>query len=278
MSRHFTLTTLSENSVLPGSARGLIAEHGLAILIGGREKTLFDTGQGKAVLHNASILGINLQDIDKIVLSHGHYDHTGGLKEVLKETGEVEVIAHPDILADKRARSRGREKYIGVPFTRDELEAVGARFTLKKGPIEVSRGILSTGEIERKTPFEDADERLFVNEGGRLVLDLLMDDQSLILDTSKGLVIVCGCAHSGIINTIEHAKALTGHNIYAVVGGIHLANASESCLEKTIHAFNALGVKRLELSHCTGMKAYMRFAREFGDGFGINSAGKKLEF
>jgi len=274
MSGRFRLTTLAENQVAPGSPRGMIAEHGLAVLIEGKEKVLFDTGQGRALMSNASVLGVDLSEIDRVVLSHGHYDHTGGLKELLKRTGGVEVVAHPDVFADKRARGR----HIGIPFKKGELEGLGASFTLIKGPVEIGKGISSTGEVKRKSTFEDIEKRLLVKKGTSLIPDPLLDDLSLLLDTREGLTVVCGCAHSGAINTLEHARSLTGKEVYAVVGGIHLAGAPEARLEKTIAAFKEMGVERLELSHCTGMNAYMRFAREFGGAFGINSAGKKLEF
>jgi 7,8-dihydropterin-6-yl-methyl-4-(beta-D-ribofuranosyl)aminobenzene 5'-phosphate synthase len=140
------LTTLSENT----ANYGFLAEWGLSILVEvDRLRILMDTGLSFSAVHNAQLMGIDLSTIDRIVLSHGHADHTGGLREVLKIKGEVEVIAHPDIWALKYVRrdEEKEEQYNGIPFSRVELESLGARFNLAKEPIHITEHIMTTGEI-----------------------------------------------------------------------------------------------------------------------------------
>jgi len=199
------LTTLSENTAGMGS---LMAEWGLSILVESEEiNILFDTGQSLSASHNADIMGIDLRLVDKIVLSHGHFDHTGGLKQALLRIGkDIEVIAHPDIWALKYAKRPERtEQYIGVPFTKESAETLGASFNLTKEPIWISENIVTSGEIPMITEYEKIDPVVYVKEKGELKPDPLWNDQALFLKSEKGLITIPGCAHRGIINTIRHA-------------------------------------------------------------------------
>lgn len=254
-----------------------MGEWGLSILIETDEANiLLDTGQSISASHNADILGIDLREIDKIVLSHGHYDHTGGLRQILlKMRGKVEVIAHPDIWSAKyRRRQNEADRYVGMLFTRLELESLGANFRLTTKPAKITENIMTTGEISMLTEFEEIDPNLFVNEDGNWQPDKLLDDQSVIISTELGLVVVLGCAHHGMINTLYHAQKLTGIKpIYAVLGGSHLITASEERTWLTIAALKDLGVQRLGLSHCTGSSKACLMAQEFGDKFFFNNAG-----
>ena len=270
------ITTLSENT----ANYGYIAEWGLSILVeveGAR--ILMDTGLSFSAVHNAQLMGIDLSTIDHIVLSHGHADHSGGLRDVLKIKGEVEVIAHPDIWVPKYVRRDGepREQYIGMPFTREELESLGARFKLVREPVHITEQVMTTGEIPMSSAYEEIGNNLFVKKAGMLHPDPLADDLALIIDTDFGLVVILGCAHRGIINTLRHAQNLTGKEVvYAAIGGTHLFRASEERLEKTIADLREIGIQRLGVSHCTGFRASARLAREFEDIFFLNNAGTKL--
>jgi len=272
------LTTLSENSV-GRVAPGLLGEWGLSILVEAEEQTiLMDTGAGVAALNNADVLGVDLKKVSRIVLSHGHYDHTGGLRKILARTGEVEIIAHPDIWAPKYARSpEGRERYIGIPFMREELESLGANFNLSRDPVWLSDRIVTTGEIPMTNDFETIDPQLYVKKGDTWQPDELRDDRALIIKTEEGLVVILGCAHRGAINTVKYAQELTGEErVYAVIGGMHLMVASEERILLTAAALRDLGVKRVGASHCTGLPAASLLAQQLGEVFIFNNAGAQI--
>lgn len=269
------ITTLSENTAGPG----MLAEWGLSVLVETDEqKVLLDTCAGISVPRNAPILGVDLSKIDRIVLSHGHYDHTGGLRDVLGTMGKrVEIIAHPDMWAAKQLRIGEQYVYIGIPFSREELEGLGASFTLSREPVWISDDIVTTGEIPMVTEYEEIDPVLYVKENDEFVPDPLLDDRALIIKTDNGLVVILGCAHRGVINTLYHAREVTGVDlIHTVIGGTHLVSATEERVLLTAAAFQELGVQRLGVSHCTGLPAAMILARELGEIFFFNNAGTRL--
>lgn len=271
------ITTLSENTAGLGNFLG---EWGLSILVEtGEVNVLLDTGKSISASHNADILGIDLSKIDKIVLSHGHSDHTGGLRQILtRMRKEVEIIAHPDMWAAKYARRQGEaDRYIGIPFQRQELESLGGSFNLTTKPIKITDNIMTTGEIPMVTDYEETDPDLFVKEATGWQPDKLLDDQALIINTEQGLVVILGCAHRGIVNTIYHAQQLTGvKQVHAVLGGSHLISASEERVWLTIAALRDLGVQRLGLCHCTGLSTSVLLAQEFGDSFFFNNTGTSI--
>jgi len=271
-----TLTTLSENT----AKYGFLAEWGLSILVEvDGLKILVDTGLSFSAVHNAQLMGINLSTIDRIVLSHSHPDHTGGLREVLKIKGEVEVIAHPDILTPKYVRrdEKSQERYIGIPFSREELENLGAHFRLETKPVYITNQIMTTGEIPMLSDYEDIGYNHFVKKDESLYPDYIDDDMALVIDTDFGLVVILGCAHRGIVNTLHHAQNLTGKElVYAVIGGTHLIHASEERIEKTIADLREMGIQRLGVSHCTGFRASARLYQEFEDIFFLNNAGTRI--
>ncbi len=273
------ITTLSENAVTVGM--GFLAEWGLSILVEIDDlKILLDTGQSVSTVHNANALGIDVSQIEKIVLSHGHYDHTGGLREVLTRTRkEMEIIAHPEVWTLKYGYNpnEGRYIYIGIPFQREDLESLGASFRLTPEPVWLNENVVTSGEIPMVNDYEKIDANLYIKEGKEFLPDPLRDDQALFIKTEQGLVVILGCAHRGVINTLHHAQKLTGIDvIHTVIGGTHLIRASEVQLELTIAELKAIGVQRLGVSHCTGMLPATRLALEFGEGFFFNNAGTRI--
>ena len=279
-----TVTTLVENTA---GVPTLYGEWGQSLLVEGDGlRILFDTGPSQHILDNAEKLGIDLSTIDKIVISHGHYDHTGGLESVLalvKGSGNrpegIEVIAHPDIFQEKYFHLKGLvTRDIGMPCARAELEALGARFNLSRDPVRLSENIMTTGEVQISVDYEQIDANLHVKDAEDYIPDLLADDLSMVIKTEKGLIILLGCGHRGLINTILHAQKITGVNqIYAVIGGTHLVSASKIQMDETIKALKNFKISKLGVSHCTGLKPGAILANEFSESFFFNSAGTKTE-
>ena len=277
-----TVTTLVENTV---GVPTLYGEWGQSLLVEADGlKILFDTGPSRHIIDNAQKLSVDLSTIDKIVLSHGHYDHTGGLKDVLsliRDSGKhpdgIEIIAHPDIFQEKHFYIKGlAAKSIGVPGTRAELEALGARFNLSGDPVAVADNIMTTGEVQISTDYEQIDATLHIKDDDNFIPDRLADDLGLIIKTEKGLIILLGCGHRGLINTILHAQKITGvEQIYAVIGGTHLISANKTQMDETVKALRNFNITRLGVSHCTGLKSGAILAHEFEGVFFFNSAGTK---
>lgn len=275
------LTTLCENTA---GKLGFTGEWGLSILIEHKETTLLlDTGLSDSIISNSRSAGVDLNAIDKVVLSHGHKDHTGGLRAYLEATvGETQIIAHPHIWQKKYSvrpeASKDRPHFIGIPYIKEEFEYLGARFHLSREPIWLNAEIVTTGEVPMVTAFEKVDENLYVQTEKGMMPDPLWDDQALVIKTSKGLVIVLGCAHHGMINTLIRAREITGvEPIYMVIGGTHLLRATKETLQKTIEKLEELGVERIGVSHCTGMSAAMTLAQRFENNFFFNHTGRVVE-
>ncbi|MGQ9631292.1 MAG: MBL fold metallo-hydrolase [bacterium] len=269
------ITTLMDNT----ARSNLVGEHGFAALVEANgERILFDAGQSSLTLWNATRLGIDLKGIEKIVLSHGHYDHTGGLPDILAATKGARVFAHPDIFNPKYHIDKdGKRRYVGVPHVRKFLEGLGADFSLSKEPITIGGGILTTGEVARDPEFESLGDGLWEEREGELVKDRLTDDQSLIVESDKGLVVILGCAHAGIVNILSQVSKTTGERkIHAVLGGMHLAGAKAEHIDDVIEALKGFDIDRIGISHCTGTLASIMLFNTFGDRVFFNNTGETL--
>ncbi len=276
---HLKVTTLAENTT---AKAGTLAEHGLSMLVETDGLcVLLDTGQTSTAVHNARVLGVDLSRIEHIVLSHGHFDHTGGLKTVLAAIGHTVAVHALTPVWNPRYVSRKGEKtrYTGLPHVREELEALGAVFHLTEGPAAIVRDVLATGPVPRRTSFEQLDADLLVKTSTSWAQDQVPDDQALVVKTPRGLVVLLGCAHSGIVNTLTWAREVAQEErIFAVLGGTHLGPASSEQLEETIDALRGFDIERIGVSHCTGLPAAARLASEFGDRFFFNNVGTVTEW
>ncbi|MDM5213215.1 MBL fold metallo-hydrolase [Peribacillus sp. NJ4] len=261
-------TVLSENSVF--SNLGAIAEHGWSVFLEtDHGNYLFDTGQGKALLNNAKVFKKDLTSIKGIILSHHHIDHTGGLLAAVKavEAKTVDVFAHPDLFKEGYLVRMGY-KYIGVPFSRVDLESYGANFKFNTEFTEIAPNVYLTGEVPRLSDFEHGDTDIVQQTEEGYIQDQVMDDQSIIIKTEKGLFVILGCSHAGIVNILNYAVQKTGENrIHTVIGGTHLWCVSDEQKEKSIQALKELNIERLGVSHCTGFEVSMSLAQEFGQKF-----------
>jgi 7,8-dihydropterin-6-yl-methyl-4-(beta-D-ribofuranosyl)aminobenzene 5'-phosphate synthase len=271
MLQDLRLIIVVENSASLDNS-SLWAQHGLSIFLElnfGSEsmKLLWDTGASSEVmLHNADALDLDLCHLDLICLSHGHYDHTGGLMGVLqRRNGRVCILAHPDIFLPK-LKERPTLQYIGPPFTRTQAEAAGAIMLDCRSPLDVAPGVMSTGEVARLESFEKV-EGFWTVKDGQYCEDSIPDDQALAINLpGKGLVVITGCAHSGIINTIRHAQKITGvEELHAVIGGFHLMGADEKRINATAKALQNLDPAIVRPGHCTGQKAVCRLQEALGE-------------
>jgi len=256
------ITVVVENTA---GGRGLLGEHGLSFWIElNGKRVLFDTGQGHVLLNNARRLGIRLDRIDAVALSHGHYDHTGGLGDVLRSTRATTVYAHPDALEAKYARDPdGSARDVGMQGLDEQMIRDMAELVLVDGPTEVCSGLYLTGPVSRTTDFEDTGGAFFKNRTCTEP-DPLVDDQAAFIETQVGTVVVLGCAHAGVINTLRHIQTLTGNRpAHTVIGGMHLLHASPERMDKTVAELRRLDVQRLLPCHCTGMVAVARLWQEF---------------
>jgi len=245
------LTVLSEVRAMDGFE----SEHGLSFLIeADHKKILFDTGSSNLFIKSAARLGIDLGEVDRIVLSHGHWDHGNGLEYMEGPT----LICHPGCFV-KRFRKIGKDE-LGLSLSEKEL---GERFNLEtfRQPLKLSNHLWFLGEIPRKNDFEAKSTKYILEDGSE---DFIMDDSGLAAITDKGLVVISGCAHAGICNMIEHARRVTGvSQVAAVIGGFHLKAVNKQT-RKTIEYLKELGVKQVIPSHCTFDPALELFHRAFG--------------
>jgi 7,8-dihydropterin-6-yl-methyl-4-(beta-D-ribofuranosyl)aminobenzene 5'-phosphate synthase len=265
------ITTIVENTATI-ERPNLRAQHGLSLLVkidlGGSTFTiLFDTGPSEeAFLHNVEAMKVDLKEVDLIFLSHGHYDHTSALLAALKRIGRrVPVVVHPAAFEPK-LKAEPYLTHIGIPFKPSEVEAAGGILLCAKSPVTLSENVLTSGEIERTTPFEKIDTLYTIKEG-QFARDPLLDDQALIVKVEgKGIVVILGCAHSGVINTIRQAqKLMETKEIYAVAGGFHLVRADEERIKRTAEELIQINPKYIAPCHCTGLYATCNLVKVFGD-------------
>lgn len=276
----FTITTLIENS--KGEHLGLLNEHGLSFLIETTNRTmLFDTGKSDGYLHNAVQLGKDLSNIDTVVISHGHYDHTGGFTSLVDHiTSNFKLYIHKNALQKKYSFDGTHYKYLGNSFNNTYLvdNKIETHF-IHEDILEIDKGIYIVSNFERVTPFEKADPRFCVEiSKHKHVLDGFEDEMILAMDTPDGLVVVLGCSHPGVINMLHTIMKRTGKSIHTIIGGTHLVHADDERIRQTIESFKKLDIQRFGISHCTGENAMHQIKEAFGDKYFHNTTGTVLFF
>ena len=282
---HFNLSIAVDNCVPIGGGQPFLAEHGLSMLLEtGGTRLLLDTGQsGTAVVNNLSLLGAPPATLSGIVLSHGHYDHCGGLAQVLAHAGKrLPVHVHEEAFAVRYSESGGARKFVGIPHRREYLESLGADWRTARQPEEILPGVWVSGSVPRRTAFETGDARLVtLPEGGVgcACQDALDDDMALYLRTEAGLVVLAGCAHAGMLNMIAHGLEVTGcTRLAGWVGGTHLGPVSSGQQEASIEALLALQPEFVAASHCTGFAMLARLQAAFGERFKPAFVGTRFAF
>ena len=261
---------------------GLVEEHGFSVWIeaSGR-RILFDTGQGQALIQNADILGCDLSQVDMLVLSHGHYDHCGAVADVVRIAPAARIFCHSNSFLPRYSIRSGEEpRNVGIPFTIGKalFDVPDNRVQWVTRPRMLASAVGISGPIERLHPLEDTGGPFFLDPEGRYP-DLIKDEMAMWVATDRGLIVITGCCHAGLINTVEHIRNVSGvEKVFGVIGGLHLANASRDRLETTCSALRTWNPEFIIPCHCTGEEAQAFLADELGTKVTQGYAGFELKF
>ncbi len=270
-------------------SKSILAEHGLSCLIkvyAGSEEywVLMDTGMSsKCFFHNINVLNVDLNKIESVILSHGHFDHIGGLSEFFNQVSrDVPLVLHPEAFLERRLNNPSVGP-VNVPILNEkDLKNAGAKIIKSEGPLTLASDlILLTGEVERTTTFEKGFPWAEAKINGVWKLDPFKDDQGIVIKLKdKGLVVISGCAHAGIINTVNYSKKITKTDkVHAVLGGFHLTGPLfEPIIPPTIEEMKKIDPNYLIPMHCTGWDAINQFKEEMPNNVIINTVGTTYIF
>ena len=265
------VTVIIDNAVPAGTRQPFLAEHGLSLLIEhAGKKILFDTGQSSAVVSNLGLLNVLPSELDMLVLSHGHYDHTGGIFHVLQRARkQIPVYADKEVFQARYSVAGSQRRFIGLPYKQELLTALGAEWRLVDQPTAIVPGLWMSGHIPRRTDFEKGDPKLVTcAPDGSDCPDKFEDDTSLFYAGPRGLVVIGGCTHSGLVNTVQRGFEVTGASRLAGwIGGTHLGPVSKEQQEKTLAQLRLFDPEFVAANHCTGFNMMAALFNCFGSRF-----------
>jgi len=274
----FRLSVVMDNFALRGDLR---AEHGFSLLVESRdERLLVDTGKSDLTVANLKSLEVEPYSIGKVVITHGHYDHAGGLMPLLRAGAAPEVYISPRAFDRKFAYGKVRWRSIGLDWSPGDVEAARGHIVDADAPLEVARGVWLTGPIPEVQPFPAGKKKLFVEtESGKRIPDPFEDERAVVLDAPDGLVLISGCGHRGILNALLAARELlTTRPVAAVLGGTHMASAEADEVRALASALRDQDVPLVGPAHCTGLDAWAVLKGVLGDSATWLGAGTRLEF
>lgn len=252
---------LTENRV---KKRGLLAEHGLSVFIENQDlRVLFDVGQSNVYCRNAEYMGLDLKSTDAIVLSHGHYDHCGGLIH-FPSAHLSSVYVHLDAFKKRYIVNADGKSYreIGIPWSMEQYLFIKDKIVYNSHETEIAPGVFLLAEVPYITDFETAPDGFYIDNPTGQTADQMKDEQMLVFDTDKGLSIFLGCSHPGVINCLQYArKRFPGKSIYSLAAGMHLDSVSPIRLQKTIQCFMDFDIQKVIPLHCTGILAISEMKR-----------------
>lgn len=263
--------------------RNFFAEHGLSMLIETADcKILFDTGQTSLFHKNAMTLGLDLTQINAVVISHGHYDHTGGIPEFCRINSQAPIYAHPEIFskkwkAPKKCCIDEREE-IGIPWDFNSEGISAERFQFHQKPVHLRENILLSSTIPTVVGFEEFSGNLLVQGESGVLPDRHLDEQFMLVVIKDHAHLILGCGHRGVANSIEYAKKLlSGKKLVSLIGGMHLENIPKERLERTVHYLRQSGIQTIIPLHCTGFDATVEIKKAFGPKCMIHGTGDTIE-
>jgi len=259
------VTCVVDDAAYPGSR--FRCEHGVAFLIEtATKRLLFDTGQsGSVLLHNLALLDVRTDSIEAVAISHGHYDHTGGLEKLVEHLRPgTPLYANPDLFRERFREADGKLKSVGIALSRQAL-AASTPLRLHAEPKQIVAGMWTTGEITHRPDAEGRSDTHRMRQGDAVAVDHYRDDMALVLEADGRSMLLCGCCHAGLLNTLAHANRFLGRPIQVVAGGLHLLNASEEELSHVCAALKAEpSLQRVYPNHCTGKDAIVALTTALG--------------
>ncbi len=283
--RAVRVTTLADNVVYDGR---LLGQFGFSAHLeikdhkGEKHSIIFDSGRVKtALLYNIKALKLDLSQLECIVLSHGHLDHTAATVELIRRSKrKVKVIVHPGIFYPRFVIVKGKRRHYGIPRgeRKDDILKAGGQLVETAKPVEAIPGVMTSGEIRRVAPFEKITWKNWALIDGKKVKDQVPEDQALFINLQRqGILVISGCAHAGIINTLHAARDVTNKKIYGFVGGTHLIHPKEARLKETIRELRELRMGLISPAHCTGHKSIAAINQAFPEAFLLNYTGRTID-